>query len=472
MLTLRQTKQHYLRPEIRKTILRVSTDGNYSRSGHWQDTKNVNGVEKEIQDWYRRIEGKQFKYEMSSPVDYNNMVLNHRTIYWTLNYFDKGIYKLNYSGISSEQSPGISRQHTVAYSLGIDIDKEHGKDIHDPDVKKAVEDMGQFFSDFLREYLPNSVYCLYSGGGIYLLIHHRTLDQYYNKYLRRTDPAYSWDYMFRVLGDAFDGLIKTKENEFFVMRPEHKGKVKADALNNSQRVFKTIFSIHKKLDYAVIPLDPYDMEIDFDKAKLPICEEVIEDGNNWYTDYDDGGYFLVNCLKPYLEAAIKKKGKDIAYDSECYCSTIPLDDISRWPPCMQNIWTLPSCGEGATRALADFVSFLGQIGLSEENARQMFSTVADRWCARTSNLFESYFRKMKTPTCARLGSNDNTGFPKGVSIKHLGVCVPDLKCMNAPSPYYYVDVKAKLRWKEEEKQAKAVKKPANEPFTCSQRVSV
>ena len=85
---------------------------------------------------------------------------------------------------------------------------------------------------------------------------------------------------------------------------------------------------------------------------------------------------------------------------------------------MQNIWTLPSCGEGATRALAD------------------------------------------------------TGFPKGVSIKHLGVCVPDLKCMNAPSPYYYVDVKAKLRWKEEEKQAKAVKKPANEPFTCSQRVSV
>jgi hypothetical protein len=102
----------------------------------------------------------------------------------------------------------------------------------------------------------------------------------------------------------------------------------------------------------------------------------------------------------------------------------------------------------------------------------MFSTVADRWCARTSNLFESYFRKMKTPTCARLGSNDNTGFPKGVSIKHLGVCVPDLKCMNAPSPYYYVDVKAKLRWKEEEKQAKAVKKPANEPFTCSQLVSV
>jgi hypothetical protein len=383
---------------------------------------------------------------MSSPINYNNMVMTHRTIYWTLNFFNESIYRLDYSGISSEQSPGISRQYTVAYSLGIDIDKEHGKNIHDPDIKLAVEDMGQFFSDFLREYLPNSLYCLYSGGGIYLLIHHKSLNQYYDRFLHNPDPAYSWDYMFKILGDAFDALIKEKEAEFFAMHPEHKGKVKADALNNSQRVFKTIYSIHKSLPYAVIPLDPENIKIDFEKASLPIKDDVLESGSNWYTDYDDGGYFLVNCLAPYLEAAMKKKFNAGVYNSEYQCSPIPLDDISKWPPCMQNIWSLPSCGEGATRALAAFVSFLGQIGLSEENAFKMFSTVADRWGARKSNLFESYFKKMKTPTCARLGSNDNTGFPKGVSIKNLGVCKPDIKCMNSPSPYYYVDPKAKLRW--------------------------
>jgi hypothetical protein len=445
MLSLRQTKQHYVRPEVRNTILRICTDGETSRSGHWQDTKEVNGETVDIADWYRHVNGKKFKYNMSSPIDYTNMVLKHRTIYWTLNFFDKGIYKLDYSRIPSNESSAISQKYTVGYSLGIDIDKGNGTDIHDPEVKKAVEDMGQFFSDLLREYLPNSVYCLYSGGGVYLLIHHKSLQQYYDRYLNSTDPVYTWEYMFQVLGNAFDMFIEEKEAEFFKLHPEHIGKVKADALNNSQRVFKTIFSIHKKLDYSVIPLDPANIIIDFEKAKIPLKNDVLEDGLNWYKNFDDGGYFLVNCLKPYLEEAVKKK-KAIVYDSDYQCSPIPLDDISKWPPCMRNILTLQTREEGATRALAVFASFLGQIGISEENARQMFFNVADRWGARTSNIFESYFRKMKTPTCARLCSDDKTKFPKGVSIKTLGVCVPDQRCLNSPSPYYYVDKKAKLKW--------------------------
>lgn len=444
MLTLKQTKQHYLRPEVRNTIMRLCTDGDTSRSGHWQDTEEINGEIIDKADWYRHVNGKKYKYDMSSPIDYTNMVLKHRTIYWTLNFFDKGIFKVDYSGIATNESPAISQKYTVGYSLGIDIDKGHGTNIHDPEVKKAVEDMGQFFSDFLREYLPNSLYCLYSGGGVYILIHHKSLQQYYDRYLNSIDPVYTWEYMFQVLGNAFDMLIESKEREFFKLHPEHVGKVKADALNNSQRVFKTIYSIHKKLDYAVIPLDPENIIIDFEKAKIPLKNDVLEDGLNWYKNFDDGGFFLVNCLKPYLEEAIKKK-KAITYDSEYHCSHVPLDDIKKWPPCMRNILTLETREEGATRALAGFASFLGQIGLEEEHARRLFFGVADRWGTRTSNIFESYFRHMNTPTCARLCSDDNTKFPKGVSIKKLGVCVPDQRCLNSPSPYYYVDKKAKLR---------------------------
>ena len=69
----------------------------------------------------------------------------------------------------------------------------------------------------------------------------------------------------------------------------------------------------------------------------------------------------------------------------------------------------------------------------------MFDELANRWDARKSNIFEKYFQKMKVPSCFRLISDDNTGFPKGVSIKRLGVCKPNMRCLNVPSPYYYTD---------------------------------
>ena|SRR5665647_771888 len=271
-LTKKDIKTHYNRPEIRNTIIRVSTDGNTTRSGHWQDLEG----DREIQDWYRRVSKQErYKYCMGSRADYTNMVMRYRTIYWTLNMFNDRIYKENYAEISTDQSPAISRKYTAGYSLGIDIDKTKGNDIHSPECKKAVEDMGQYFSNALREYLPNSVYCLYSGGGMYLLIHHKALDKFYSKYLNNPKSKYSWDYMFRVLGDAFDIFIKDKEHDFFAQHPEHKDIVKADALNNSQRVFKCIYSIHKKLDYAVVPLDPLNVKIDFDRASLPLQDDVI-----------------------------------------------------------------------------------------------------------------------------------------------------------------------------------------------------
>ena len=122
----------------------------------------------------------------------------------------------------------ISRHYTVGYTFGIDIDKEHGTDIHDPEVKKAIEDIAQYFSDRIREYVPNSVYCLFSGGGIYVLVYHKAFSQYYERYLSNSDPKYTWDKMISVLGDAFDYLIEDIRDEFFKLHPEYIGKVKPD----------------------------------------------------------------------------------------------------------------------------------------------------------------------------------------------------------------------------------------------------
>jgi hypothetical protein len=116
--------------------------------------------------------------------------------------------------------------------------------------------------------------------------------------------------------------------------------------------------------------------------------------------------------------------------------------IEKWPPCMRNLYRLDWCGDGWTRVLAALASFLGQIGIEENQAHMMFDELANRWGARTENIFSNYFRKMQVPTCRRLVSDDNRGFPKGVSIKILGVCKPDIRCMNVRSPYYYTDKEA------------------------------
>lgn len=169
--------------------------------------------------------------------------------------------------------------------------------------------------------------------------------------------------------------------------------------------------------------------------------EIIKLGDNWYTEYDHGGYLLANLLKPFFEQSYNNIKKTHLKEGqhEFNCSPIPIEDIEKWPPCMRNLYRLPCCDEGQTRALAVFSSFLGQIGIEEDQAYKMVSELAGRWGARFENIFSSYFRRMKVPTCQRLISDDNRGFPKGVSIKMLGVCKPDIRCMNVPSPYYYTD---------------------------------
>lgn len=429
MLTQPQIRRHYLTPEVRETILRVSSAGNLSRGG--------NG-DRSI--WYKSRSHEKLKINLSNRLDYVNLVSKCRSLYWTLNLFAQALFEMDYSNINTSISPDISREHTQGYTFGIDIDVEHGKDIHVPDVKKAVEDMAQYFTGKLREYTPNSVYVLYSGGGIYVLVHHAIFKQFFTPEFL---PEYSKAAKLNAMFSAFNDLIAKMKKEFFTLHPEHEGKVKPDALNNSQRVFKTIFSIHMKHDYAVIPLDVENIVIDFDKATLPLKSEVLEAGKAWYTAFDDGASFCEALLMEHFKKAVVEENKTLQYKSKYIKSETEITN-DKWPPCMKNLYELPECGEGATRALAVFVSFLGQVGIAEETARAMFYELVERWNARASNIFESYYGKMQTPTCNSLNGDPNIGFPHGVSLKRLCVCKPNQRCMAIPSPYYYADNKAEM----------------------------
>ncbi|MEN6290441.1 MAG: hypothetical protein ABFD07_00290 [Methanobacterium sp.] len=431
MLTKRDIINHYKDPRVVSTIMRISEDEGNHRAGNW-----------DFENWYKYANGKMLKLRLSNRTDYSNMIVKGRSLYWTLNLFNPDIFHVDYRGVKSGESPKISRSYTVGYTFGIDIDREHGKDIHDPVVKNSVEALAQYFTDKLRKYAPNSVYVLYSGGGIYIMVHHKVFEKFYSEYLNDKNPEYPWSTMLQALGDAFDLLIKDLKDEFFNLYPEHKGNVKPDQLNNSQRVFKTIYSVHKTLDYAVVPLDPANIKIDFERATLPLKSEVLAEGENWYTKYDEGTQFIDVLLKPHLEKALSKKNKTCAYESSFTCASTSIEDLSTWAPCMQNIYKLSTCGEGATRALAAFAAFLGQMNIEEEKAYAMFIELVDRWGARASNIFESYYKIMKVPTCASLNSDSNIGFPKGCSVKNLGVCRPNAKCLSITSPRYYADKEA------------------------------
>ncbi len=463
MLNPMQIREHYKRPEIVKAITRISTDGNFSRAGMkftpcaYVDRET--GELKDSMDWYNLRPGNRRakkKIDMSKTRDYINAVTECRALYWTLNVFDKEIYNVDYKQVDKADGPMLSRVHTVGYTLGIDIDKEHGCDIHSPAVKEAVEDMAQYFTNVLREYLPNSVYVLYSGGGIYVLIHHKAFEKYFDRFR----DSEEWDMMLLTFLDAFDCLIGDTREAFFKEFPQHKGKVKPDQLNGSQRVFKTLYSVHKSLDYAVVPLDVDNIKIDFDEATIPLSSSVIAKGEKWYTEYDDGTEFLNKVFKPYLENSYKNRRSVISRvdGREVEISKTPIG-FENWAPCMQNLFELEECGEGATRALAVFCSYLGQMGIEEEEAYDWFNLLADRWNARKSNLFESYYRSMKVPTCERLNAIDNVGFPKGVSLRSLCVCSPDERCRKVPSPLYYSDAIAEKKRQESKKERVTDYKP-------------
>jgi hypothetical protein len=422
-------REHYRRPEVKEIITRSSRQGQYVRCG------NGNFI-----NWYRYIGNK--KYHLNICDDYEYITSKYRVLYWSLNMFEPTIFKQDYSNITSEESPILSRKYTGGYTFGVDIDtvpdknEEHGLNINAPEITEAVEAMAQYYCNRLREYAPNSIHACFSGGGIYVYIHHMAVKAYFDRYYN--DPE--WDLYFRILYKAFNNFLGDIRNDFFKEYPQYEGKVKPDLINSAKRVYKSIFSIHKKHNYAVIPLDVKKIKINFADATLPLSTEIIERGKDWYMDYDiDNGIF--EALKPYQdEAEEEERNKTTCvFNSDYDMAQEHKTDIEQWPPCIKNMLKLKSCGEGRTRALALLAAFLGQANVPEDQARAIFNELVNRWGATGANIFDSYYKKMKVPTCKHLRENNNTGFPIGKSIRSLGICEADMRCIDIFSPRYYVD---------------------------------
>ena len=429
----KDTRAHYRTPGVMEAILRVSeSDGLY----RWANGDN--------RDWYW---GKDRARKMTT-FHYNDLTDKHRTLYSTLSYFHVGIFDVKFSEYEGQKLQK-SCQYVNAYTFGIDIDtvdtvNGHGINIREPEVKKAVEAAAQFFCDRLRQYALNSVYCLFSGGGIYVFLHHGVLAPFFDKIALCGSKEDYVSYV-RTLTDAFNIYTKKTSDEFFELYPEYKNFVKIDLLNGAKRIFKTVFSIHKRHNFAVIPLDPREVVIDFERAALPLEEEVVADGKSWYVGYDETVDFLneINSILKESKGKIKTNDARAEAGKTDFKITEMSHGFSEYPPCVRNILSSESCGAGATRALTFLATFLGHIEPDADKAYQIWIDLARRWHANAAetNVFQSHYKVMHCASCTTLNTVKG-GFPH-VDIKEIRVCKPDLRCMQIrqSNPIYYTDNK-------------------------------
>ena len=154
---------HY--QKVKKLIQSKSEDGEMWRAGVG-----------DFCGWYREAEDGLRLCCLNDDLDYVYLTKNYRTLYWTLNYFSLVVKegRRPYEDRENKTVKIGSRATTRAYSIGLDIDSIG--DIHQPEVKLAVEDAAIFFVNKLKPLVPNSLHVLFSGGGIYILIHHKNYE--------------------------------------------------------------------------------------------------------------------------------------------------------------------------------------------------------------------------------------------------------------------------------------------------------
>jgi DNA primase large subunit len=408
------TIEHYQRPEVREIITKFAMP----RDGNW---RALNG---DFHRWYA-YDGTEAR--LLNVEDYDSITGQFRTLYQTLNTFASSLWMVSRTreDITSDNPLGTPAD-TVAYTLGVDIDKGHGCNIEDPETKQAVEAAAQFLIDYLKENgIHKSVWPLFSGGGIYVKIHHEICCP---KSTMPEDRAA----FFEELTDRYNRLIDHVSEEFFKAHPEYIGQVKYDALNNSKRIFKCILSIHKSKPYAVTPLNRDDIKIDFGRARVPLKEDMIEEARAWYSSYDPAEREpLLRLLDEFKEAEEEHKAKH--HFKEVWRSPFKVD-TKYFPPCIKHIIDTANPGEGKTRFSGVLSAFLYQAGWPEEEAWTLVKNVSDRnGLGNADHIFDSCFGRISCPSCQTI-QNDGDGYPH-LGLKGLGACRPEEECDRWPGDY-------------------------------------
>ena len=381
-------------------------------------------------NWYKKDNKnkKEYLWDLTNDSDYINLISEHRTLYWSLNFFKQELR----TKCRTNQEPLGTLWDTIYYSLGIDIDTCEGREIEDYQVKAAVENCAKFFAHIMQSAGIRSYDTTFSGGGVYIIFHPRLLS-----YLEDDNENREYEWLFVL--KRFNLWIQKKTEEFYrqteKIEPEIRNLVKVDSLNNAKRQWKTILSIHKSKPYAVVPIDKKDPKINFSEAKVPLSEQVIEKSKKWLAEFDSKDI-------ERLPGLVKKdvpKDEVIVPVEDMIGVPLEIKEIKQedFPPCIRNILAYKHFSKGATRATTFLAVYLGQAGISKEEALKLFEEKCSLFGVAPTNRFDCWFQKMHTPSCAKI-KEASGGFPQvGMGDANPPVCTPDEYCTGIKNPLDY-----------------------------------
>ena len=178
------------------------------------------------------------------------------------------------------------------------------------------------------------------------------------------------------------------------------------------------------------PLNRDAIKINFERARVPLREDMIAEANTWYSTYDPAEREpLLKLLNEFKEAE-EGKTRSEHHFKEIWRSSFKVD-AKYFPPCIKHIIDTANPGEGKTRFTAVLSTFLYQMGWEEDDAWNLVKTISDcNGLGNTDHIFDSCFGRISCPSCQKI-QNDGAGYPH-LGLKGLGAATLKKNAIDGP----------------------------------------
>jgi len=192
--------------------------------------------------------------------DYNRIIKGieqKRTVYGTLNFSETIQHLPTYDEI-------VCMELFADVDLLDEIKQEVKRRGRWKELKETVKEAIKFvYEKFCWISSPKVVYLMDSGGGFYVFVHHRVTLPISKRFNKKEKGQ-----IFKELCKRFNNFLRAVREEAKQKVPNFEKTLKIDLLNNNNRQFKVIFSLHKTIDDTYVhPIDP--QCIDFDEPPWP-----------------------------------------------------------------------------------------------------------------------------------------------------------------------------------------------------------
>lgn len=390
MINSQLIKDHYNHLLVKKTIQRFSQSHKAVRAGNF-----------DFKGWYiNRSDNSKKMFKPTNEGSYKRLIHNvDRSIYLTLNYFPDSYKPFIDFQNSSFEIAGF--EETKLFMLSIDVDLKDEHDITENDSLRALEIAVAFIKPRIDELSNGKFISFFSGNGIYFHLHPEFA--HIKSIIRGMERVNG----YIILTGAFNAFIKDLENKFYEEYPNLIDFVKFDSVNNRNRLIKAPFSVHKRFDHVVYPLDEeYKIMI----KELPLNDNDLKNAADFINSFleeepseSDRFHFkeaMEKFIQPLQQEANDFKNLDIKVPE----NAIPENIILKEPFC-RAVFSHESWGDGNIRRVSFIASILHHCGWRTLDIHKYIYNLVNDWNTEIPDLE----RRIKFKT-GELSSAETEGY--------------------------------------------------------------